>query len=118
MWTYRARVIRVIDGDTLDLEVDLGFRVYHQVRVRLADVDAPEPRGDERERGLEAKAFVEEWAELLRHGSEWPLRIATAKVGKYGRWLASVQAPVLPASHRFLEVALRNAGFDKNSPGA
>lgn len=43
MWTYPARVRRVIDGDTLELDIDLGFHVGYRCSVRLAGVNCPEP---------------------------------------------------------------------------
>ena len=42
MYTYKCRILKVIDGDTVDAEVDLGFRVKMQMRFRLAGIDAPE----------------------------------------------------------------------------
>jgi len=62
-WTFRGRVIEVIDGDTLDCEVDLGFRAQKQIRVRLADVDTDEIFGvedtsTEYERGIKQKEWV------------------------------------------------------------
>ena len=42
MWTYRAKVIRVIDGDTVDVDIDLGFgMIYKKQRVRLMGIDTP-----------------------------------------------------------------------------
>lgn len=63
LWHYPARVLRVIDGDTLDARVDLGFATTIDERFRLADIDAPGIFGvpadsPERERGLAARAFV------------------------------------------------------------
>ena len=77
----------MIDGDTIDVLIDLGFYIKHQVRLRLLDVDTPEIRTrdkKEKEAGLRAKAFV--ISELT--GRE--LEIRTSKKGKYGRYLAIV----------------------------
>lgn len=83
MWTYKAKVNRVIDGDTLDLEVDLGFRVGIGVRIRLAGVDAPELSEP---RGHMAKQFVEH---LLPVGS--PVTIRSEKDKRsFDRYVASV----------------------------
>lgn len=91
MWTYRARVERIIDGDTIDVTIDLGFRIEHTIRLRLAGVNTPEVRGEERQAGLAAKAFVEDWIEIAEDEDElWPIRVETAKTGKYGRWIAVV----------------------------
>lgn len=93
-----AVVLNVVDGDTLDLRVDLGFDVQIVTRIRLmaegtlpeggdlASVDAWEVRGAEREVGKLAKARVEK---LCPFGST--VRVFSAKGGsrgKYGRWLA------------------------------
>ncbi len=50
----------VVDGDTFDMLIDLGFHNFAYETLRLHDVDTPEIRGEERQRGLEAKARVEE----------------------------------------------------------
>ncbi|HIE50317.1 MAG TPA: hypothetical protein EYP85_01040 [Armatimonadetes bacterium] len=85
MYRYKATVVRVVDGDTLDVDVDLGFYVRQRMRLRLRGINAPELRGPERARGLEAKAFV---AETL---SRVPfVAVRTYKIGKYGRYIADV----------------------------
>lgn len=53
-----GEVIRVIDGDTVDIEVDLGFDIKTLVRFRLLGIDTPEIRGEEKEEGLKAKAAL------------------------------------------------------------
>lgn len=81
-----ARFLRVVDGDTVDFEVDLGFRIFTYERFRLFGVDAPELRGEERDRGLEAKRALVDL--LLRSGPDFMLR--TYKSDKYGRWLCVI----------------------------
>lgn len=94
MWNYRARVVRVVDGDTLDVEVDLGFRVCTKIRLRLADVDTPEIYGvkkgsAEYEKGAAASQFTKDWVE--ENQDDGHVFIETQKgTGKYGRWLAVV----------------------------
>ena len=60
MWTYRAKVIRVIDGDTVDVDIDLGFGIWQKnERVRIMGIDTPESRTRdkiEKKFGLAAKA--------------------------------------------------------------
>jgi micrococcal nuclease len=91
MYEYRAKLLRVVDGDTVDLQVDLGFRILHNIRVRLAGIDTPEIFGKttpgEREKGLEAKAYVEAALTSI------DLVIRTNKTGKYGRWIADIYVP-------------------------
>lgn len=55
MYKYNATVINVVDGDTFDLDVDLGFKIHYQIRVRLLDIDTPEKRSldpEEKENGI------------------------------------------------------------------
>ncbi|MCA9693084.1 MAG: hypothetical protein R3A51_11295 [Nannocystaceae bacterium] len=105
MYEYRARVQRVIDGDTFDFDVDVGFYISLRMRVRLRGVNTPELRGDERERGLAAKEFV---VEQLPVGSYALIR--TAKIGKYGRYIADVR--YLPGTPDASVEALQADGVD------
>lgn len=89
MYTYNARVIRVIDGDTINCDVDLGFYTWmHDITFRLYGIDCPETRTRdlvEKEAGLRSKARVQE---LCPEGSL--VRIKVHGQEKYGRWLATV----------------------------
>jgi micrococcal nuclease len=89
MHQYKVKKInRVIDGDTVDLDIDLGFSITISQRIRLKDIDAPETRTkdlEEKERGLAAKVWLEE--QLSREG-EWI--IETYKEDKYGRILGTL----------------------------
>jgi len=85
MYEYRARVTRVVDGDTVDATVDLGFHMQALLRFRVYGIDTPEIRGKEREEGLKSKAQVVEWIE----GKDVVIR--SEKTGKFGRWLARIQ---------------------------
>ena len=61
MYEYSCEVKRVVDGDTIDCVLDLGFSVFHKCRVRLYAIDTPESRTrnrDEKARGLLAKQFL------------------------------------------------------------
>lgn len=83
MYEYKARLDRVVDGDTVDLIIDLGFHVFTKQRIRLSHVDTPERGEDNYE---EATAFVKNWFE----DNNDECIITTNKTGKYGRWLAWV----------------------------
>ena len=89
MHQYKVKKInRVIDGDTVDLDIVLGFSITISQRIRLKDIDAPETRTkdlEEKERGLAAKVWLEE--QLSREG-EWI--IETYKEDKYGRILGTL----------------------------
>ena len=87
-FTYRAIVVRVIDGDTVVLDIDLGFGVWlHKQSIRLLGVNAPEIRGEEREEGLKWKAKLES---LIPVGTEIILESFRDKSDKYGRWLGNL----------------------------
>lgn len=93
IWNYRARCTRIVDGDTLDLVVDVGFYLHSTIRVRLARIDAPEKRGYSREAGLAAERAVKAWMPAWGFEMEenpWPLVIHTEKAGPFGRWIAEV----------------------------
>lgn len=80
-----AVVDRVVDGDTIDVNVSLGFTVWVKQRLRLARIDTPEIRGSEKVEGKKSKDYV---VRLLRPGTL--LIIQTTKTGKYGRYIAEV----------------------------
>jgi endonuclease YncB( thermonuclease family) len=86
MYHYEARVEGIIDGDTIEFSVDLGFHLYFREQMRLANYAAPEIRGPERIHGLVAKQKLEE---ILPVGKI--VRINSKKTDKYGRWLADVE---------------------------
>ena len=61
MYEYSCEVRRVVDGDTVDVTMDLGFNILHKCRVRLFGIDTPESRTrdlDEKARGKMASAFL------------------------------------------------------------
>ncbi len=88
MYKYRCKIIRVIDGDTVDVDIDLGFGIWlHKERVRLFGIDTPESRTrdlEEKKYGLAAKAFVQEHMPI---GSHHILQTQKDKTGKFGRIL-------------------------------
>ena len=86
LYWYEADVTRVVDGDTLDVRIDVGFRGTRVERLRLADIDAWEKRGEHREKGRAAQRFVENW--LSEHGAR--VLIRTAKGDSFGRWIAHI----------------------------
>lgn len=93
MYTYACTVLRVVDGDTLDLMIDLGFSIHIKQRVRLYGINCPETRTrDKKEKaaGLAAKSFVLEW---LRKTPEITVRTHKDKKGKFGRILADICGP-------------------------
>jgi micrococcal nuclease len=89
MYNYEATIRRWVDGDTVDVDIDLGFGlVYSNQRLRLYGIDAYESRTrnlDEKKKGLAAKDYVNEMAPV---GTK--VTIITHKTGKYGRILAEI----------------------------
>ena len=92
---YNFRVIsidKVVDGDTIDVTIDLGFDLYKKERVRVAGVDTPEKRTrnlEEKALGLDATAWIKDKLEGAINGSD-DLIIRTeldGGIGKYGRLL-------------------------------
>jgi micrococcal nuclease len=88
MYTYKVKeVVRIVDGDTIDLIIDAGFYIYVQQRIRLKGIDAPETRTldlKEKDEGLRAK----EWLE--RELKDRQVTIKTTKEDKYGRMLGEL----------------------------
>lgn len=89
MFEYNASVIRVIDGDTMVLDIDLGFYTHVHNTVRLMGINTPETRTTdlaEKERGLKATEFVKTLCEQNNN----KCRIISHGLDKYGRSLATV----------------------------
>jgi micrococcal nuclease len=95
MYEYKCRILKVIDGDTVDAEVDLGFRVKMQMRFRLAGIDAPEmdtPAGKIARQQLIAwmsDSFGSLVLNELRVKTEKEVRTEKEKQEKYGRYLGT-----------------------------
>ena len=90
MYEYKAILIRVVDGDTLDAMIDLGFDMWIKKRVRLEGINAYESRTrdkEEKKKGLKAKARL---IEILENNDDEFLLISHG-VGKYGRCLGEVR---------------------------
>ena len=100
MYEYKALVERVVDGDTIDVIIDLGFKTWKKVRVRMEGINTPESRTrdlEEKKRGLAAKDRLVEILEL--NNNECVLQVSG--VGKFGRAIASVYVDTLsPASEK------------------
>ena len=95
MYEYNAEILNVVDGDTIDLNVSLGFDIKKKIRVRLSRINAPEMHGVlkesvEYQKGLASMKFVEDFARMTNN----KVRIVTVKdkTEKYGRYLAEVFA--------------------------
>lgn len=91
LYWYKAHVLRVIDGDTLKLEFDMGLASYRRLTIRLKGVETSEIFGVDKESeeyamGITAKKFVEE---RLLSKTVW-VHTYKDRTGKYGRYLGDV----------------------------
>ena len=93
MYEYKCKVLRVVDGDTVDIDIDLGFGIWmHKERVRMMGIDTPESRTRDKVEKAFGLASKERLKELLPIGSIQHLkteidRSGEDKKGKFGRIL-------------------------------
>lgn len=106
VYEYRIESIRVIDGDTIEATVDLGFRVSVREKFRLKGIDAPELPTPE---GKRAKEYLEQITQSWKHG----VTVVTEKgTEKYGRWLATLYGNVDGVKHDLNRMMVED-GFAK-----
>ncbi|HYE93171.1 MAG TPA: thermonuclease family protein [Terriglobales bacterium] len=86
MYVYRATCVRVVDGDTVILDVDVGFHMRGKISFRLFGIDAPEMVGASKADGEVARTALQS---ILAQATG-PLRIETYKADSFGRWLADI----------------------------
>ena len=89
LYFYNAEVTRIVDGDTIDVIIDLGFNIWIKERLRLYGLNTPETRtkdAEEKEKGLKAKKYVENQI----NSNSGMVQIQSFGKGKYGRVLAEV----------------------------
>mgnify|MGYP003636280560 FL=1 len=93
MYEYNCKVEKIVDGDTVDVVLDLGFNILHKCRVRLYGIDTPESRTrnkDEKIRGKMAGAFLEN---KINNGDKIIIKTELKDSrGKFGRVLGTVIA--------------------------
>jgi micrococcal nuclease len=92
MYEYRCNITRVVDGDTVDAEIDLGFDIVYKSRVRLYGIDTPESRTrdlDEKARGKLAGKFL---SDSILHADNLIIQTKLDKKGKFGRVLGVIVA--------------------------
>ena len=98
MYEYNFKLLRVVDGDTVDGIIDLGFDTFVKKRVRLVGINAPETRlqrsiacikerNKEKQKGIAAKHKL---AELLRDQNKITIKTQLDKTGKFGRVLGTL----------------------------
>lgn len=104
-YEYYAQIVSVIDGDTLELKIDLGFRQYTRKRIRLDEINTAEIFGtpkdsDEYQKGMEQKKMVESWIDAVKEfdfeyeiADGYPfIFVSHGESGMYGRWIGDLKS--------------------------
>ena len=98
MYEYKAKLREIIDGDTIDVEIDLGFGTYKNARLRLKGIDTPETRTSrkkEKKAGKLVELFVEK---LLDRSGAMTIRTYKDGKGSFGRYIADIYIDELDIS--------------------
>ena len=104
MYTYKAKLQRVVDGDTIDATIDLGFDIFVKKRIRFAGINAPESRTrdlEEKARGLAAKDRVKN---ILEENIDFELH--SEELGKFGRVLGKIYVEKLDGKDCLTQICL------------
>ena len=100
MYKYKAQVINIVDGDTIDCDVDMGFYITTRQRFRIKGIDAPEVRGPEKAEGKKAKKWLQD---VLLNAS---IVLTTYKADSFGRWLCDVNKGDLDIASHMVELGI------------
>ena len=104
MYTYKMSPLKVVDGDTIDAEIDLGFDIKVKKRVRFMGINAPESRTkdlEEKAKGLAAKDRVK----ALLDGCD-NIQLKSHGVGKFGRCLGEIMLDIVDGQEKLTLVSL------------
>jgi len=114
MYEYKAKMLYIVDGDTYDVEVQLGFFITHQIRIRLKDLDTAEiyrPENDaELKHGQEARDFIRA---LVARNPEIVVRTYKHKGSTFGRFVADITIEDERGVKKDLKTLLAERGFAK-----
>ena len=109
MYEYRCKVVHIVDGDTVDVDIDLGFGVWlKKERIRMFGIDTPESRTrdlDEKKYGLMAKDYI---TKLLDDEGGIVLKTRKDAEGKYGRILGELWRTTDFADTSINELMIKN----------
>ena len=106
MYDYKAKLLRVVDGDTVDAEIDLGFDISVKKRIRLVGINTPECRTrdlEEKAKGLAAKDRVKA---ILAENPKFNLE--STELGKYGRVLGKIHINILDGTESLTQICLND----------
>ena len=111
MYEYKVKVVHIVDGDTIDVDIDLGFKtILTKRRIRLYGIDTPESRTrnkEEKQRGLISKKYL-----LLKCPIGKYITLKSHGVGKYGRILGELfEYNNIDSSHRSINQEMCDEGY-------
>ena len=98
MYTYKISLLKVVDGDTIDAEIDLGFDIKVKKRIRFMGINAPESRTrdlEEKAKGLAAKDRVKALLEGCKN-----IQLKSHGIGKFGRCLGEIMLDMVDGSEK------------------
>ncbi|MBT3382670.1 MAG: hypothetical protein HN778_06450 [Prolixibacteraceae bacterium] len=92
MYKYKATIERIVDGDTIDVVIDLGFKITTNQRIRLKGINTPETynvkkNSEEYKKGMEAKNFV---VKRIEDNNNEVIVETNKDTGKYGRYIGTI----------------------------
>lgn len=90
MYEYKAVITNVVDGDTFDMDIDLGFNIHIHERVRLLDIDTPEKFGKEKDLGMIVREYAREQFSQEKVIIRSEKADVAADTDSFGRWLVRV----------------------------
>jgi len=96
MYKYKATILKVIDGDTVKLKIDLGFKMYWICNCRLAEINAPEI---DSEQGKQSKKYL---SDILPIDTE--IQIESIRLDKYGRPLVKIHLKDLYINEHLIDM--------------
>jgi micrococcal nuclease len=100
VYTYQAQVLRVIDGDTVELDIDLGFDIRHRCMARLRGINAPEVTGATKESGLMSRDALKM---MLGDGRVVVTTEYHRERDKYGRCLVQIQKDGININQKMID---------------
>ena len=112
MYNYKIELLRVVDGDTIDAEIDLGFDVKIKKRIRFMGINTPECRTkdlEEKAKGLAAKDRVKQILEGCNN-----ITLHSHGVGKFGRCLGEIMLDMVDGQEKLTLVSLNELLISEN----